>query len=425
MTPMAPHGLCDRPPACRCSTSAWPPRCSWSASRAWSTATGMPGRGPSRTRSSWVLLAAVISSFLIGYLLIQAWADPATLGRDNAAWPLFGVSILFTMAHAFSITRYKLMQVEEITNRSVVYFLFSLVGGTDLFGDAAGRRQADRRPPAGAGIRRRLGAVVAALSVVVVLTLFEVARGRFQRVIDRRFFREKYKFDEAMNKMRMAVGSLVDRATLGHRLLEAASEVLRLEWGALYLLDASGHGFQLTASHGPTPDDKVLAADHPLVVAAAGSSDGPALARDGDGRRGGRRQRRADRAGGRGRRRPGERRRARRAAGAGAQAERHALRGRGDGLPGGAGLGRRRWSCTPPTSRRPSRASTRSSRDKVDKIAEQQRRILILQEQLRDRAGSRGRRPGRRSGGPGPPGESTDVGGLRGDQGFRPGACGG
>ena len=88
------------------------------------------------------------------------------------------------------------------------------------------------------------GAVVAALSVVVVLTLFEVARGRFQRAIDRRFYREKYKFDQAMQKMRLAVGSLVDRATLGRRLLEAAAEVLRLEWGAIYLLDSPGPSFR-------------------------------------------------------------------------------------------------------------------------------------------------------------------------------------
>ena len=78
--------------------------------------------------------------------------------------------------------------------------------------------------------------MVAALSVIVVLILSEVARGRFQRVIDRQFFREKYKFDQAMQKMRLAVGSLVDRMTLGRRLLEAAAEVLRLEWGALYLV---------------------------------------------------------------------------------------------------------------------------------------------------------------------------------------------
>ena len=41
-----------------------------------------------------------------------------------------------------------------------------------------------------------------------------------------------------MRKMRVAVGSLVDRATLGRRLLEAAAEVLRLEWGAIYLAEA-------------------------------------------------------------------------------------------------------------------------------------------------------------------------------------------
>ena len=43
-------------------------------------------------------------------------------GRDSAAWPMAGVSLLYSIAYAFSITRYKLMQVEEIINRSVVYF---------------------------------------------------------------------------------------------------------------------------------------------------------------------------------------------------------------------------------------------------------------------------------------------------------------
>ena len=48
---------------------------------------------------------------------------------DSGAWPMFGVSLLFTLAYALSITRYKLMQVEEIINRSVVYFAFSVTAG--------------------------------------------------------------------------------------------------------------------------------------------------------------------------------------------------------------------------------------------------------------------------------------------------------
>ena len=210
-------------------------------------------------------MASVIASVLIAYLLAQAWRDPATLGRNNAAWPMFGVSLLYTMAHAFSITRYKLMQVEAIINRSAVYFAFSLTPGLiysalllvsgKLIGDQLFSRHSTSR-----------GAVVAAVSVIVVLILSEVVRGRYQRVIDRHFFREKYKFDRAMQKMRLAVGSLIDRVTLGRRLLEAAAEVLRLEWGALYLGEAPGRPLQLVASHGPTPEERNLAADNPLVV---------------------------------------------------------------------------------------------------------------------------------------------------------------
>jgi transcriptional regulator with GAF, ATPase, and Fis domain len=218
-----------------------------------------------RNQVQWILLATVIAALLISYVLVQTWNDPATLGRGNAAWPMFAVSLLYTMAYAFSITRYKLMQVEAIINRSAVYFAFSLTAGLIYSGVllVSGKLIGDQLFSTHSTSR---GAVAAALSVIVVLILSEVARGRFQRVIDRQFFREKYKFDRAMQKMRLAVGSLIDRVTLGRRLLEAAAEVLRIEWGALYLVDAQGRSFPLTAALGPSPDDQSLAADHPLVL---------------------------------------------------------------------------------------------------------------------------------------------------------------
>ena len=207
----------------------------------------------------------MISSVLIGYLLVQAWIDPATLGRGNAAWPMFGVSLLYTVAYAFSITRYKLMQVEEIINRSAVYFAFSLTAGLIYSGVllVSGKLIGDQLFSTHSTTR---GAVAAALTVFVVLILSEVGRGRFQRVIERQFFREKYKFDRAMQKMHLAVGSLVDRVTLGRRLLDAAAEVLRLEWGALYLSEAPGRSLQLVAAHGPAPDERSLSPDNPLVA---------------------------------------------------------------------------------------------------------------------------------------------------------------
>ena len=193
--------------------------------------------------------------------------------------------------------------------------------------------------------------------------------------------------------MRLAVGSLVDRATLGRRLLEAAAEVLRLEWGALYLADGPGRPLQLVASHGPAPDEQVAGAGQSAGRPAAADADGPALARHG----------------------------ARATAADPATDAMIALGGEAATALGDDGAARRpagprpRSGAACPTKTRRWRSSARSSsvatlvlhsadiqqtleslnqelRDKVDKIAEQQRRILILQDQLRDRAGASGRR---------------------------------
>ncbi|WP_165069595.1 sigma 54-interacting transcriptional regulator [Paludisphaera rhizosphaerae] len=335
-----------------------------------------------RNQVKWILLATVASSVLIGYLMVQTLIDPSNLGRDSAAWPMFLVSLFYTIAHAFSITRYKLLQVEEIVNRSVAYFVFSVTAG--LIYSAlllvSGKLIGDRLTALGTS----WGAVVATVSVIVVLLVSEVVRGRFQRVLDRRFFREKYKFDQAMQKMRLAVGSLVDRQTLGKRLLEGTAEVLRLEWGALYLEGDEGR-FELAASHGPAPDESVLEADDPLAMRLR---ETPSVRQSHSPTSGGAHDPAADsmiRLGGEA------------ACGVG-----------GDGkLAGVLVLGPKR-SGTAYEDEEMAFLGALSSvsamalhsadiqetletlnhelRDKVEKIAEQQRRILILQDQLRDRA---------------------------------------
>ncbi|MGA7499370.1 MAG: sigma 54-interacting transcriptional regulator [Isosphaeraceae bacterium] len=339
-----------------------------------------------KNQVKWILLASLIASVLIGYLLWQACNDPANLGRDSAAWPMAGVSLLYSIAYAFSITRYKLMQVEEIINRSVVYFALSVTAGLTysavllasgwLIGD---RLHSTKTNPTS------WGAMVAALSVIVVLILSEVARGRFQRVIDRQFFREKYKFDQAMQKMRVAVGSLVDRITLGKRLLEGAAEVLRVEWGALYLCEPSEKAFHLVVCNGPTPDQQTLAMDNPLVVRlqqtptarlshalAAGASSDPAtdamIALGGE---------------------------AASAVGGGGQLAGLLILGpKRSGMPFedeemaflGALSSVATLALHSAGIQQTLETLNHELRDKVEKIAEQRRRILILQEQLRDRA---------------------------------------
>ncbi len=94
---------------------------------------------------------------------------------------------------------------------------------------------------------------MAGVVAIAILILSGAIRERFQRAIDRRFSREKYKFDEAMQQMNLAVGRLVDRGTLGRRLLEAAADTLRLEWGAIYLADDPAGRSSSRPGTGPSP----------------------------------------------------------------------------------------------------------------------------------------------------------------------------
>ena len=93
-----------------------------------------------RNQAYWILLASRLAILPIGYLLWGAWWEPARLGLSSAAWPMYVVSLLYTMAYALSITRYKLMQVEEIYNRSKIYVLVSLAAGCCTRGCWSGRR---------------------------------------------------------------------------------------------------------------------------------------------------------------------------------------------------------------------------------------------------------------------------------------------
>ena len=216
-----------------------------------------------RNQVRWILLATLVAIPLIGYLLWNAWADPARLGLTRSGWPMFVVSIVYTVAYAFSITRYKLLQAEEIYQKGRFYVLVSMAagllysGGLVLGALVIGERLKQSQAS--------LGSIVACATALMLLVLSGAGRRWFQAALDRRFHREKYRFDRAMRKMSQAVDSLVDRPALGRRLLDAAGEVLRAEWGAIYLAREDG-SLALAACSGAEPEGVTLSAGHPLVA---------------------------------------------------------------------------------------------------------------------------------------------------------------
>ena len=127
-------------------------------------------RTPSeRNQVRWILLATLLAFLPISWLLWDAMIDPARLGMTRSAWPMFIVSLLYTVAYALSITRYKLMQAERLLNRGVVYVVVSMTvgllysGGLVVGALLIGERLLNKQTS--------IGALVVCIEAIVVLIL--------------------------------------------------------------------------------------------------------------------------------------------------------------------------------------------------------------------------------------------------------------
>src|SRR5262249_55490127 len=111
-----------------------------------------------------------------------------------------------------------------------------------------------------------LSNALAVSTTALVLTLvLELARGRLQKVLDRRFRREKHHLDDTLQQMGQALEQLVDPPTLARRLLQAAADLLGVSRGFIYLREGEPALSRWADSLGPPPPLAELAPGCPLV----------------------------------------------------------------------------------------------------------------------------------------------------------------
>jgi transcriptional regulator with GAF, ATPase, and Fis domain len=209
----------------------------------------------------WILWAAVVATVPVGYSLYLAHFQKERFALGSASFPMFTASLLFMLAYAVGIVRYKLMLIDEILSRGMVYYLLS-VSITAFFSLAIALSSL-------AGIYRNAQLeqqipVVIGLVVVAVL-LLNWSRDRLQELIDRRFFREKFQLDKALQRMNQSAGGLADPEILGRRMLSSCRELLGVEQAALYLRDAQEGGFRLIAAEGMDRAPQQFAKDQELL----------------------------------------------------------------------------------------------------------------------------------------------------------------
>ncbi|MBM4077710.1 MAG: AAA family ATPase, partial [Planctomycetes bacterium] len=84
------------------------------------------------------------------------------------------------------------------------------------------------------------------LTVVLMIWL----RDAWQQLVDRKFFREKYQLDKALQHMHRDVRRLTDPQFLTERLSVSCRDVLQLERAAIYMREGATLTFRLAAVEG-------------------------------------------------------------------------------------------------------------------------------------------------------------------------------
>jgi transcriptional regulator with GAF, ATPase, and Fis domain len=213
-----------------------------------------------RNQVKWILLGILMSIGPIGYSLYLAFGQPADFGGGAASWPMFLASAIVTTSYIVSITRYRLMELDQIVGSSMVYFLMSGVAGLLYYGVVflAALTFSLSRPSLGQ-------ALMVATTALVFMVGLDWLRGRVKRALDRRFHREQFQLERTLRHMRQAIDQLVEPPTLARRLLQAVVDLLTVPRASIYLRDGTEPLYRVLESVGQTPPLTELSSGCPLI----------------------------------------------------------------------------------------------------------------------------------------------------------------
>ena len=215
-----------------------------------------------RQQLRWIWHGATLASIFIAVTLAFAFSNRGDFALGSGRIPMFLAAVSFMVAFSVAMVRHQLMQVDQIISRNMLYYVASL-GLTGLismlialsilvpqwFNLTLSTQQA------------LTVAAVLTLSVILLLWL----RDLFQQMIDRQFFRDRYRLDKALERIQHSVAKLSDPEAVAQLFLGSCRDVLGVERGALYLRSACDEPFQLMALAGAGDGPSQLPLDGPFL----------------------------------------------------------------------------------------------------------------------------------------------------------------
>ncbi len=213
-----------------------------------------------RAQIRWILWSGgagagvLIPMYVIPLLLTGRSPFPHT-------WAM-ALFVLLGLAFTFAVLRYRLFDIELITNRSLVYGTLTvlLVGfylllvrlltlGIQVF------------------VHRQNETLVVFLATLSVALAFAPLRRRVQAVIDRAFYRTRLDYQLLLPEMSARLATCIVPGQLADLLTVELPRRLQIAFATLHVLDAAGGCLVQAGDRGSGCD---LPADHPLVVFVRG-----------------------------------------------------------------------------------------------------------------------------------------------------------
>jgi transcriptional regulator with GAF, ATPase, and Fis domain len=218
-----------------------------------------------RNQVRWILLGAALAVVPIGYTLYLAVFEQGRFGGGAATWPMFAASASLTVAFTFSMTRYRLLQLDHVLSSGASYFLISFLAGLVYYAVVfVGLILVGSHVSEGPSIWQLLAVSTSALLLVAALDL---VRGRILQVAQRHFRRERSQLERTLQRMSQTIDRLADPATLARQLLQGTTEVLSATGGSIYLRQGEPLLYRLVESRGIHPVATELASGFPLIEA--------------------------------------------------------------------------------------------------------------------------------------------------------------
>lgn len=187
-----------------------------------------------RRQLRWIVWGTALGAmpFALGYAIPFAWGVNPSLPMQLLALPLGFIPLAFASA----IIRYRLMDVEIILKRLLIY-ASAVAASVGIYavilrssGSYLGQGEAEHRW------------IIAFLATVVVILLAKPVKDGLQHAIDRAFYRDRYDYRRALVGFARDLTSDLDLERLADRLVTRVRETIELDRMAFFL-SSDGRGF--------------------------------------------------------------------------------------------------------------------------------------------------------------------------------------